>query len=177
MSSRDKSKRVQCIGRVCGDTYYPIPGVSKFLRAREAQCERACAEGSNLCKICLKHEEKAMEGTEGVWHGRIGQPIPADSRIEGSAFALEQNLADAAREAKKATAVAHRKSVKAKPKVAENATGGVADTEMEEFLKAMRKYAIGRAASNEKAARRKTTRKATAATRRSSSSRTRRTTA
>lgn len=179
MSSRGKKDRIQCIGRVCGDTYYPIPGVSRFLRAREAQCDRACAEGSNLCKICLKHEAKAMEGVEGVWHGRIGQQIPEDSRIEGSAFATAQDLANAASlEARAAKGTRPRKTEK-KAKVnaaikstAGNATGGVApsyNADMGEFIAAMRKYAAGRAASDEKAAK--------AARRRTTAKRARKTTA
>jgi len=78
----------------------------QFARYAEAQCERACEEGSNLCKLCTKYEEQHMAGKPGKWHGRKGGPIPAESHIIGSAWAAEQNARNAARAAKIAGAAA-----------------------------------------------------------------------
>jgi hypothetical protein len=86
----------------------------QYARYTEAQCERACEEGSNLCKLCKKYEEAYMSADPNPklrmaavrFHGRKGGPIPAESHIIGSAWAAAQNAKNAERAAKVAGAAA-----------------------------------------------------------------------
>ena len=84
---------------------------STAARYSEAVCKRACAEGSDLCKICQGHEEANMGGKPGKWHGRMGGPIPAASHIVGSEWNIRKRVEEAATAAKKAAAAV--KTVKA----------------------------------------------------------------
>jgi len=84
---------------------------STAARYSEAVCKRACAEGSDLCKICQGHEEANMGGKPGKWHGRMGGPIPAASHIVGSEWNIRKRVEEAATAAKKAASAV--KTVKA----------------------------------------------------------------
>lgn len=99
----------KCVGRQCGPKY-EMEG-STAARYSEAVCKRACAEGSDLCKICQGHEEANMGGKPGKWHGRMGGPIPAASHIVGSEWNIRKRVEEAATAAKKAAAAV--KTVKA----------------------------------------------------------------
>ena len=121
-----KVSKTQCVGRDCGA---PIVEEGKAMRFTEAQCDRACAEGSNLCKICMKREEANLGGKPGKWHGRIGGPLPPGSHIVGSDWNIATAEKEARLAAKKATAVAKPatapKTVKAAAAVAVSAAATV----------------------------------------------------
>jgi hypothetical protein len=124
----------------------------------EAECKRACVEGSDLCKICQGHEELNMGGKPDKWHGRIGGPLPAASHIVGSEWNIRKRVEEAATAAKKASAAV--KTVKAttakatKAEVSAVATlASVAEKAEEEAAKATRVAAV--AARKESAERHK----------------------
>lgn len=87
-----------CVGRLCGDKFQYAPDT--VFRYTEKQCKRACAEGSDLCKICEKHEEANMAGNSTKWHGRMGAPLPPKSHVEGSDWNIQLRLKEAAKAAK-----------------------------------------------------------------------------
>lgn len=144
-----------CVGRQCGPKIATEGTAARYM---EAECKRACAEGSDLCKICQSHEEANMGGKPGKWHGRIGGPIPAASHIVGSEWNIRKRVEEAATAAKKASAAV--KTVKAttakatKAEVSAVATlASVAEKAEEEAAKATRVAAV--AARKESAERHK----------------------
>lgn len=83
----------RCVGRKCGS---PMKEEGRAARYKAVQCDKACEAGSNLCRLCMKHEG------EGKLHGRIGGPIAEWSHIAGSAW----NATTRAKEDKKLGLVA-----------------------------------------------------------------------
>jgi hypothetical protein len=82
----------RCIGLKCGPE---VPG-TKPKRYTAVQCDKACAEGSNLCVACMRQEAANLANTGSMkFHGRFGAPPVAWSHIVGS----EWNLALKAKEA------------------------------------------------------------------------------
>ena len=79
----------KCIGRLCGAA---VPNMAPK-RFTEKQCAKACAEGSDLCRLCEAHEEANMAGepiAKSKWHGRMGGPIHKQSHVLGSEWNMEQ---------------------------------------------------------------------------------------
>lgn len=113
-----------CGARKCGSTNSNTPaGIPKVYKS--AQCQRACAEGSNLCTLCQKQETAYLGGKKGMWHGRFDAAnIPAESHIKGSEWYAAAVAKLAAKEAKAAGASAAAvpaPDVKAAAKEAERA--------------------------------------------------------
>ena len=135
----------KCVGRQCGPKIATEGTAARYM---EAECKRACAEGSDLCKICQSHEEANMGGKPGKWHGRIGGPIPAASHIVGSEWNIRKRVEEAATAAKKAAAAAKTvaaSSAATKAEVSAVATlASVAEKEEEEAAKATRVAAIAK---------------------------------
>jgi hypothetical protein len=105
----------RCKGRACGTKVMGLPG--KFARYEEAQCARACADGTDYCSVCFPRFLKAEAGDKPLtWHGDIGGPLPNTSLIIGG----PRNVALRARAAEKAAAEA-RIAAKAAEKAAAKA--------------------------------------------------------
>jgi hypothetical protein len=117
MPPKAAAKGPQCIGRDCGPA---ILEAGKAMRLTEAQCDRACAEGSNLCTICEGREIADMKSLPAGkrWHGRIGGPIPPGSHIVGSQWNIDTAKKEALAAAKKATEAAKGSAVPAPVKAA-----------------------------------------------------------
>ncbi|NDE17680.1 hypothetical protein EBZ80_22410, partial [bacterium] len=82
----------RCVGLKCGPV---VPGTAPK-RYTAVQCDKACAEGSNLCVTCMRQEAANLANAASKkFHGRYGAPPVAWSHIEGS----EWNLALLAKEA------------------------------------------------------------------------------
>ena len=126
MSSKPEKK--QCVGRVCGPK---LESPNKAARYTDAQCDRFCAEGSNLCKVCTKREDAYMAGeTTGTYHGRKGGPIPPYSHIRGSEWNIQTRVKEAERAARLAAAATAGpgvpKAAKSAAKVAKSAASEAA---------------------------------------------------
>lgn len=111
-----------CGARKCGSTNSNVPeGIPKVYRPK--RCDRACAEGSNVCTLCMKQEAAYIAGKKGTWHGRFEQAnIPDESHMRDSKWFADQVAKLAAKEAKAAAAAAAAvpdPAVKAAAKVAE----------------------------------------------------------
>ncbi len=95
----------RCVGRKCGVAFKPQP--FSTARYQESTCDRACAEGSHLCKMCVIAEQKHLIGAnKGTWHGIMGGPLMAKSHIAGSEWAMAENAKNAARLAREAAGAA-----------------------------------------------------------------------
>ena len=110
----------QCVGRLCGAK---VEGLVPTRYSAE-QCKRACAEGSDLCRVCHEHEEKNMAGlpiAKSGWHGRMGALIPPRSHVEGSEWNLDLRAKAAAKTAAAAGGAGAPPAAKAAAKVAAKA--------------------------------------------------------
>jgi hypothetical protein len=59
----------------------------------ESQCGAVCVEGEDLCKVCLRREERYLADPKpGPWHGRLRSRRPSRCCILGTAWA-ESRLA------------------------------------------------------------------------------------
>jgi hypothetical protein len=106
----------QCQGRECGTKVQPAPGAA--FRYTEAQCKRACAEGSDLCGKCTAHEEKNMAGMpigKSGWHGRMGGPYHKNSHIVGTPWNVKKTQEEAAAAAKMVAKVASNAAASGAP--------------------------------------------------------------
>jgi len=126
MSSKPDKK--QCVGRVCGPK---LESPGKAARYTDAQCDRFCAEGSNLCKVCTKREDAYMaDETTTTYHGRKGGPIPPHSHIRGSEWNIQTRVKEAERAARLAAAATAGpgvpKAAKSAAKVAKSAASEAA---------------------------------------------------
>ena len=100
------TSKARCIGRLCDPKtkhlYEGAPGGSAF-RYTEMQCKRACEEGSNLCKICNKHEQEYMNKPSHKFPGRIGGPLTEEAHIVGSKWNIDMRVKEAKAAARKQT--------------------------------------------------------------------------
>ena len=114
----------KCVGRLCDPKskhlYEGAPEGAKF-RYTEKQCERACEEGSNLCKICNKHEQAYMNKPSHFFSGRMGGPLTAESHIVGSKWNVDLRAKEAAKVAAAAGGAGAPAAAKAAAKVAKEA--------------------------------------------------------
>lgn len=121
----------RCRGRVCGEA---VREAGKPIYYRPEQCKRACAEGTNLCTFCLKHEAN-VKGLK--WHGRVGNTVPNVSHIEGSKWYRTKVLgavdeaATAAKAAEKAAEAAAKAGAKEEAKAARMAATAAKAAERE----------------------------------------------
>jgi len=103
------TRKTQCVGRKCGEKYLPGGEEGRFYRYKEDRCKAMCAEDANLCKACEGIQTKYMMGdAKGVslWHGKVGEPLPPKSHIEGSEWNAESRVKEDARFAKLAAKTA-----------------------------------------------------------------------
>lgn len=134
----------RCQGRACGAKVEGLPG--KVFRYEEAQCARACEEGSNFCKTCFPRFLMSEAGAApNTWHGRYGGPIPSRSLIVGGPRNMELRAKAAAADAaaaEKAEAAARKAAEKAeKAATAVTKTVKKAETEAERAAKTAKKAA------------------------------------
>jgi hypothetical protein len=135
----------RCHGRACGTKVEGLPG--KVARYEEAQCARACEEGSNFCKVCFPRFLQSEAGVApNTWHGRMGGPLPPRSLIVGGPRNMELRAKAAAAEAavaEKAEAAARKAAEKAeKAAVTVAKTVRKAETEAERAAKAAETAAV-----------------------------------
>ena len=123
----------KCVGRLCDPKnkhkYEGAPEGAAF-RYTEKQCARACEEGSNLCKICNKHEQTYMNKPSHFFSGRMGGPLTAESHIVGSKWNIDMRAKEAVRVAVKAA-----KAAKAAEKEAVAAVRAATKAPMRKTLK------------------------------------------
>ncbi len=126
-----KGGKPRCVGRACGPAIKNMyPGAA--IRYTEAQCERACEDGSTLCKICKGRENAYAAGTntKKQFHGLLGGPMTPYSHIVGSEWNLSTRAKNAAAVAKKAATEA-KKAIDEEAKASKGAAKLFAEAETE----------------------------------------------
>jgi hypothetical protein len=135
----------RCHGRACGTKVEGLPG--KVARYEEAQCARACEEGSNFCKVCFPRFLQSEAGlAPNTWHGRMGGPLPPRSLIVGGPRNMELRAKAAAADAaaaEKAEAAARKAAEKAeKASAAASKTARKVETASEKAAKVAEAAAV-----------------------------------